>query len=44
LALEVRCQRVQRMLSPYSADMLTKFGHYLSRTAFEVDLGHGTLE
>ncbi len=44
LALEVRCQRVQRMLSPYSADMLTKFGHYLSRTAFEVDLGKGTRE
>lgn len=44
LALEVRCQRVQRVLPPYSADMLTKFGHYLSRTAFEVDLGHGTLE
>jgi hypothetical protein len=44
LALEVRCQRVQRVLPPYAADMLTKFGHYLSRTAFEADLGQGTLE
>ncbi len=44
LAIEVGCQRVQRVLTPYSADMLTKFGHYLSRTAFEVDLGQGTLE
>jgi hypothetical protein len=43
LALEVGCQRVQRVLRPYAADMLTKFGHYLSRTAFEVDLGEGTL-
>jgi hypothetical protein len=44
LALDVRCRRVQRVLAPYSADMLTKFGHYLSRTAFEVDLGEGTLD
>jgi hypothetical protein len=44
VSLEVGCQRIQRLLRPYAADMLTKFGHYLSRTAFEVDLGEGTLE
>jgi hypothetical protein len=42
-SLVVDCRRVDRIRPAYTADLLTRLGHYLSRAAFETDLGKGTL-
>ncbi len=35
------CRRVRRLRQPWAGVLLIKFGHHISREAFEVDLGRG---
>lgn len=38
-SLSIECRRIGRIQPAYAADLLTRFGHYLSRAAFDTDLG-----